>query len=152
MKLIAHRGNIDGPNPETENTPEQIVKCIDQGYDVEVDIRIDIKTNTLWLGHDTPDHMITWWWLAGKSKNLWIHCKDIQTLHEFSANTSGYNYFWHQNDDYTLTSKNYIWSYPGKSYTKNAIIVMPEWNTPNWDTLKVTNCHGICSDYVGKLK
>ena len=57
MKLIAHRGNIDGPNPETENTPEQIVKCIDQGYDVEVDIRIDIKTNTLWLEDDTPDHI-----------------------------------------------------------------------------------------------
>ena len=97
--------------------------------------------------------MITWWWLDGRSLNIFgFIVKTFRHSHEFSANTSGYNYFWHQNDDYTLTSKNYIWSYPGKSYTKNAIIVMPEWNTPNWDTLKVTNCHGVCSDYVGKLK
>jgi hypothetical protein len=106
----------------------------------------------LWLGHDEPTYSVTWWWLAGKSNHLWIHCKDITTLHEFSANTSGYNYFWHQEDDYTLTSQQKIWAYPGKTYTKNTVIVMPEWNNMNWDTLKVTNCYGVCSDYVAKLK
>ena len=69
-----------------------------------------------------------------------------------SSNTSGYNYFWHQDDDYTLTSKKYIWAYPGKSYTHNTVIVMPEWNNMVWDTLRVTNCHGICTDYPEKLK
>ena len=24
------------------------------------------------------------------------------------------NYFWHQTDDFTLTSHGYIWTYPGK--------------------------------------
>ena len=38
MKLIAHKGNIDGPNTVTENHPEQIDKCINAGYDVEVDL------------------------------------------------------------------------------------------------------------------
>ena len=37
------------------------------------------------------------------------------------------NYFWHQNDDYTITSKGYIWAYPGKKLNKNAIYVLPEW-------------------------
>ena len=152
MKLIAHRANINGPDDSTANKPEQIVKCLSEGYDVEVDLRIHKSTNTLWLGHDEPQYMISWWWLASKSDKLWIHCKDLDTLHEMSKNTSGYNYFFHQEDDYVLTSKNNIWAYPGKSYTSNTIVVMPEWNNVNWDMLKVTNCYGICTDYPEKLK
>ena len=45
MKLIAHRANINGPDSSTENSPDQIDKCIEQGYDVEVDIRYDPKTD-----------------------------------------------------------------------------------------------------------
>jgi len=104
------------------------------------------------LGHDEPQHAVTWWWLAGRSQHLWIHCKDITTLHAFANGTSGYNYFWHQEDDFTLTSKQYIWTYPGKPYTNQSVIVMPEWNEPDWDTLRVTDCYGICTDYVEKLR
>ena len=103
------------------------------------------------MGHDEPQYMVTWWWLAGKAEHLWIHCKNIQTLHEFSTKTAHYNYFWHQNDDYTLTSKNYIWSYPGKSYTSNTIIVMPETTDLDLKALLVYNCNGICTDFVDKL-
>lgn len=152
MKLIAHRGNIDGPDKSKENKPEQIIFCIEQGYDVEVDLRYEPKSNTLWLGHDEPQYMITWWWLSGKAEHLWIHCKDIITLHEFSTKTGGYNYFWHQEDDYALTNNGQIWAYPGKAYTDNTVIVMPEWSNMDWDKLKVTNCYGVCSDYVGRLK
>lgn len=152
MKLIAHRGNINGPDSSSENSPDQIIFCIEHGYDVEIDLRYDPKSNTLWLGHDEPQYMITWWWLAGKAEKLWIHCKDITTLHEFSTKTGGYNYFWHQEDDYTLTSNNQIWAYPGKTYTENTIIVMPEWNDIDWDELTSVDCYGICSDYVGRLK
>lgn len=152
MKLIAHRANLNGPNSTTENSPEQIIYCIEQGYDVEVDVRYDTKSNTLWLGHDEPQYMVSWYWLAGKANHLWIHCKDIATLHEFSVKTSGYNFFWHEKDDYTLTSKSQIWSYPEKTYTENTVIVMPELCNMDWDMLKVTNCYGICSDYISKLK
>jgi len=147
MKIIAHRGNLSGPNPETENTLEQIDKCIDLGYDVEVDIRYDVATDKLMLGHDEPNNLVSWWCLANRSSRLWLHCKDIMTLHHFSSSTSGYNFFWHQNDDYTLTSKQIIWSYPNKTYTANTVIVMPELNDLNNDLLKVTNCYGICTDY-----
>ena len=152
MKLIAHRANLNGPNPLTENSPEQIQHCIESGVDVEIDVRYDPKTERLWLGHDTPDYAVTWWWLANRSQHLWIHCKDITTLHAFANGTSGYNYFWHQEDDFTLTSKQYIWTYPGKPYTNQSVIVMPEWNNPNWDSLRVTDCYGICTDYVEKLR
>ena len=48
MKLIAHKGNIDGPNSVTENHPDQIDKCIAEGYDVEVDLWWDSKESKLW--------------------------------------------------------------------------------------------------------
>ena len=61
MKLIAHRANIDGPDESTANEPKQIDKCIEQGYDVEIDVRYDPKTERLWLGHDEPKYAVTWW-------------------------------------------------------------------------------------------
>ena len=147
MKLIAHKGNVNGPDPSTENTPEKIDWCIEKGYDVEVDIRYNPETDKFYLGHDGPDSVVNWWWLAGRQANLWIHCKDLTTLHEFTAKTSGYNYFWHQGDDYTLTSKRYIWSSPGKTYSENTVIV-------EQDPLALLdyNCYGICSDYVGRMR
>ena len=38
MKLISHRGNINGPDLEKENTIEQIFIAIGKGFDVEVDV------------------------------------------------------------------------------------------------------------------
>lgn len=152
MKLIAHRANLGGPDPSVENNLEQIDKCIELGYDVEIDLRYHKATDTLWLGHDEPQYQITRWWMAQRVDKLWIHCKDLDTLHDMTVNTSGYNYFWHQEDDYTLTSKRHIWAYPGKSYSSNTVIVMPEWKNLDWDTLRVTNCYGVCTDYPDKLK
>jgi hypothetical protein len=152
MKLIAHRGNINGPDPENENKPEYIESAIDQGYDVEIDIRYEIFDGHFYLGHDGPQYPITWYWLASKRDNIWIHCKNIEALHRFSSETGGFNYFWHQEDDFTLTSKNYIWTYPGKPYAGKSIIVMPESEGMDWDQLRISNCYGICSDYVGKLR
>ena len=60
--------NIDGPDESTANEPKQIDKCIEQGYDVEIDVRYDPKTERLWLGHDEPKYAVTWWWLAGRAK------------------------------------------------------------------------------------
>ena len=39
MILIAHRGNVSGPNPEMENNPLYIDRALEKGYDVEIDIR-----------------------------------------------------------------------------------------------------------------
>jgi hypothetical protein len=152
MKLISHRGNINGPDLEKENRPDQIEYCIRQGYDVEIDLRIT-SDRRLYLGHDEPQYEITWWWLAKYQNNFWIHCKDLNTLTEMSSNTHGYNYFWHQMDSYTLTSKKNIWAYPGYPFSSHTVIVMPEWNENNdWCELKNADCFGICSDYIGEMK
>lgn len=144
MKLIAHRGNINGPDPENENSPKYVESAIQQGYDVEIDLRVGVG---LQLGHDKSQYFIDSSWLNTFKDNLWIHCKDFATLTYLTERRFvGYNYFWHQDDDYTLTSQGYIWTYPGKDVSKNSVLVDLE------GVNREADCYGICSDYVGNLK
>jgi hypothetical protein len=151
MKLIAHRGNIDGPNPLRENSIDYIEEAITKGFDVEVDLRW--KDHNFYLGHNEPQYYVSMSWLIKWKDKLWIHCKDLESLDEISINSIDFHYFWHQEDDFTLTSKNYIWVYPGKCYTSNSIVVMPEINLgiQNFHDLINYKCFGICSDYVNKI-
>jgi hypothetical protein len=150
MKLISHRGNIDGPNSLQENCPEYIDFAIKLGYNVEIDVRLE--DHQFYLGHDEPQYYVPMTWLVERKDKLWIHCKNLKSLDILCSSPVDLHYFWHQEDDFTLTSRNYIWTYPGKNYTPKSIIVMPEWNNQNWNTLKVSNCYGICTDYPDKLK
>lgn len=151
MKFIAHRGNINGPNPLKENSTQYIDEAITQGFDVEIDVRYEDKV--FYLGHDEPQYQTSLSWLVERKDNLWIHCKDLTSLNIFCSNPVDFNYFWHQEDDFTLTSKNYIWTYPGKECGPKSVLVMPEWNTDidKLGSLKSLNCEGICSDYIGVL-
>jgi len=155
MKLICHRANLNGVESSLENKPEQIDKCINLGYNVEVDMRYDSSTKIFYLGHDKPQYKVNLKWIENRYQYLWIHCKDIHCLYEFLKYPDiQYQYFWHQEDSFTLTSNNFIWTYPGKQYTSKSIIVMPEWNTKlnDFKSLKLINCYGICTDYVAYLK
>lgn len=145
MILISHRGNINGPIPEIENKPEYIDEAIKLGYDVEIDVWY--KDDELWLGHDYPQYIVNRIWLYLHKKNLWVHCKNVDAINYFNKELKTFNYFWHQEDTLTLTSKNFIWVYPGKQPIKNSIAVMPEINNDN-----ISQCLGICSDYIQKYK
>jgi hypothetical protein len=144
MKLIAHRGNINGPNPEQENQPEYIKDTLNQGYDCEIDVRY--INNQLYLGHDHPDYLISLDFLITNSDKFWIHCKNIDAL-DYLIQFNQLNIFWHQEDQYTLTSKGFIWAYPNMRTTSKCIILMPEWNNFVFDKTG----YGICSDYCVKL-
>lgn len=138
MIKISHRGNLNGRNPLLENTPEYIDEAIKQGFDVEIDLWI--KENKGYLGHDQADTKIKILWLYERLDKLWIHCKNLEALSTFDSGIFA-NYFYHQNDRYTLTSKGYIWTFPNTDYNKNCIVVN---NTKN----KIENCLGVCSDYI----
>ena len=144
MILISHRGNINGKNIPLENSPDYIKNAIHLGYDVEVDIWY--HNNTFWLGHDNPKYQIGLYFLLENADKLWCHAKNIEAIIEMKKEKS-INCFWHQKDDITLTSKGYIWAYPGKQPIKNSIAVMPEIYKDNVD-----KCIGICSDYIKKYK
>lgn len=143
MILISHRGNINGKINELENNPDYINDALIIGYDVEIDIWV--INNELFLGHDEPVHNIDISWIILNNKKLWIHCKNVECISFLNKNYNKLNYFWHENDTVTLTSKNYIWSYPGKQPIQNSIAVMPELYNDD-----ISKCIGICSDYISK--
>lgn len=144
VKLIAHRGNTNGPDKNNENTQKYIINTINNGYDCEIDIwKIDDK---LFLGHDEPTYETDIQFLTKYSDKLWIHCKNIQAL-SYLNSIDILNVFWHENDQYTLTSKKIIWSYPTSEILENCIIVMPELNNFNINS----KCIGICSDFVSNF-
>ena len=147
MKIISHRGNINGSDLSIENSPDQIDNCIGLGYDVEIDLRI--IDNIFYLGHDTPDHVIEFEWLLKNKNNLWIHCKNLESLKHLSD--SDLNFFWHQSDDYTLTSKGYVWTYPGKDVISKSVIVMPEKISFDFSQLKEYDVYGVCTDYPTRI-
>ena len=138
MILISHRGNLDGPTPKEENRIEYIENALDEGHQVEVDVW---WWDGFYLGHDEPEYPIDLQWLS--DPRLWIHCKNLPAVKELQL--TRLNYFWHDKDDYTLTSHGWIWAYPGKYMepNTNSIAVLPEIH--NTDT---TNFKGICTDYI----
>jgi hypothetical protein len=145
MILIAHRGNLNGQNTKLENSPEYILNALNKGFDCEIDIRYINKK--LFLGHDTPDYEIDIKFLLENSKKLWIHCKNFDAIH-YLLDYKDLNIFWHQEDEYTLTSKGQIMTYPGKKINNKSIIVMPEWNNK-----KISKkAYGVCSDYINIIK
>jgi len=137
MKIISHRGNLKGVNKDTENNPDQILKCLQLGFDCEIDLWQ--KDSCFFLGHDYPQYKIDFSFLY--NKGLWIHCKNLEALVNCPPSC---NYFWHENDDYTLTSKKIIWTFPGKRVEKRCVIVD---NDVNWKEKKY-KCFGVCTDYV----
>lgn len=142
MRKISHRGNLTGPS-HRENQAYYLMEAIEAGYDVELDLwRV---SDRLWLGHDGPQYLITESFLLEIGHAAWIHCKNLEALHFLNTVFPQLNYFWHQEDDYTLTSQGYIWAYPGQSVSSRAVIVdllledVPE------------DAFGVCTDYPTRM-
>lgn len=158
MILIAHRGNLNGPDPEWENRPECIQNAIDAGFEAELDIWL--FDNHWYSGHDEPKHRIAIKQLCDWEDKVWFHAKNLEALHAMSkkdSNSMGgvilrnryfnFNVFWHESDKFTLTSKGYIWTYPGHDVTPNSIIV--QFGQPN--KFIEGSVGGVCSDYIAEF-
>ena len=143
--LIAHRGNINGPNPELENRPDYLLSAIKDGYHVECDLWL--IDNKLYLGHDKPEYNILIEFLLDIKDYLFCHCKNIDSLYYLLNNYPEIHCFFHNSDECTLTSKNIIWTYPGKKITEKSILLLPE-RTNNHI---IFDCYGICTDYPSKI-
>lgn len=140
MILIAHRGNINGRDLLAENHQWYIEKALEAGYDCEIDVW---KTEDgLFLGHDEPVVKTNIDFLL--NENLWVHAKNIEALHDLVE--AGAHCFFHDRDDATLTSRGFLWTYPGRKLTSMSICVMPEWG--RFDSVAA----GVCSDFVLRYK
>jgi hypothetical protein len=143
MKLISHRGNINGKIPNNENHPEYIDEALHAGFDVEIDMWwVDGR---IYLGHDEPQFEVDDKWLTERMNNLWVHCKNVELLNWIRS--TSLHWFWHEEDTLTLTSKGYVWVYPGKQPIIGSIAVMPEIHNED-----VSKCIGVCSDIISRYK
>lgn len=142
MYLISHRGNIEGRDPERENNQGYIIEAIKSGYYCEVDVWGKVN-GELWLGHDAPQYKTDARFL--NHPKMIIHCKNKLAID--NLNGWGIHWFWHQDDDYTITSQGWTWAYPGKPNAGHCCIaVMPAIH------LDVSEYAGVCSDYIGQYK
>ena len=144
MKLISHRGNIINPDKQYENHPDYIMQACGKGFDVEIDVW-SIK-DKFYLGHDEPEYEVGWKFLVNQS--FWCHAKNFQAL--LAMKKCGAHYFWHEEDQYTLTSNGFVWTYPGKLVGPESIIVCT--TLEETKNIAMSSLYGICSDFVGALK
>jgi len=141
MYLISHRGNLNGVESENENNPKYLKIAINKGFNVEVDVRFEKEK--FYLGHDFSQYEVNKDFLL--NENIWCHAKTHNAL--LALDKINAHYFWHQEDDYTITSKGFFWTFPGKKLLKKSICVLPE--KANY---KKIDCLGICSDFIERYK
>tara|TARA_X000001036_G_scaffold406444_1_gene415156 strand:+ start:574 stop:1035 length:462 start_codon:yes stop_codon:yes gene_type:complete len=143
MKIISHRGNLSYPDPDLENRPDRIEEVISKGFDCEIDVRME--KGTFLLGHDFGQYKVEFEWLKNLSEYLWIHCKDHSSMAKFTSEKNELNYFWHENDDFTLTSKNYIWTAQQIKFKNLSRTVLVDVNRKNINS--INQYFGVCTDY-----
>ena len=136
MKIISHRGNLYGPNPDCENNPTYIQQALDSGFDVEIDVWY--ADGQFFLGHDAPTYLVDSNWLSSRSNFLWCHAKNTDAL--FYMKDLNLNYFWHESDDVTLTSYGVPWCYPG-IFVRDGITVCLQ-------KTDIDNVYGVCTDHA----
>lgn len=148
--LISHRGNLNGPDPKRENTPDYIEEALYSGVACEIDVWKNGKR--LFLGHEEPTHEVRPAFLKRHRLQLWCHAKNFEAL-DYLLHLRQ-QCFWHQEDDFTMTSNGYIWTHVSKSESKylsqdHSIAVVLEWDG-NRDILN--HCQGVCSDYIERYR
>jgi hypothetical protein len=118
MYLISHRGNLNGVESENENNPKYLKIAINKGFNVEVDVRFEKEK--FYLGHDFSQYEVNKDFLL--NENIWCHAKTHNAL--LALDKINAHYFWHQEDDYTITSKGYFWTFPGKELLKKIFVLI----------------------------
>lgn len=153
MKFIAHRGNMNGPNPAMENKPEYIQQALDAGYDVEVDVWCisSGKSYDIFLGHDGPQYGIKRFFL--QNARLWCHCKDTFTYNVLSKFSNIKCFYQDHNDKNSakISSTSLQWGHSENPwFTKDYVNVhIDNINSLNKEfSPKYYNSFAICSDYV----
>jgi hypothetical protein len=141
MIWISHRANIQGPDPDRENNLLSILDLLQKNIHVEIDVWHNGKE--LFLGHDLPNCAFDLNEIEKYKSLVYIHCKNFEALDYFIG--SNWNYFFHDADEFTLTSDQKIWTYPNKIVGKNSIIVCKTLEEQKF--YKNTDCFGICSDW-----
>lgn len=143
MIIISHRGRLNGLAFSAENTKYAIDLAISKGIHVEIDVWGDRKSR-LALGHDNPDEFISLNYLS--NPNIWVHAKNHYALELLYK--KDVNYFYHQSDAFTVTSKGYNWAHIDTLPLINNTIYCA-FTLDELEKLKskITSPIGICTDF-----
>lgn len=174
MKIISHRGLLNGPNPKLENKWDSILNAAYQGFSVEFDVWYDPAREGFFLGHDGPlgEQLTKKEFLEFDNHtdvDFFVHCKSIETLswiqhiQPFSTLLHKKIYvFYHDVDDCVAIGP-YTWIHPKAAKnlfgtdTNNIthmIYVLSNFGATNIDSVFPKNlkrCAGICTDYPLEL-
>lgn len=141
--IFSHRGNLNGIRVG-ENRFDRIGEVIDNGLHVEVDIW---QIGSLYyFGHDRPEHLTNLESLGRLKEKTLFHAKNLQALE--SLLLGDYHVFWHQEDDFALTNRNFIVTYPGQPLTYRSIVMQPD----RYTVAALKGVYAICTDYPLRWK
>lgn len=141
MIEIAHRANYNGITLD-ENSPNKIHFLLSKDVACEIDVwYID---NKWWLGHDSPIYNVDLEFIV--NDKLWLHCKNKDALYQMIKYNVSNNFFFHNNDEYVLTSNRFIWTYPGNEDSDKSIIVVLD--EGQLESNRTKNWYGICHDWI----
>jgi hypothetical protein len=145
--LISHRGNINGLQPNIENSPEYIQQALDLDFWVVVDVWI-LGRDHLSLGSHNPQYPVNLSFL--KQNNIICRARTVETLEYLLV--AGTHCFMHDRDSHVLTNGGLIWTLPGKPVVSRGILTMPEYTYKNIESLALLTCAGVCSDRIQDIK
>jgi len=175
LVIISHRGNQFGPALflQDENTWNSIQNAVKFGFHVEIDLwhvhENEIKENKENKENKEKEfkcgHESHWWSILTFEQihqyrhQLWIHTKSIPMLSQliqYNQKCIGqdkdqqWHYFFHQQDDVTLTSDGWMWTFPRPHLyldPDHSIAVLPEYHPQTLIKCKQNEVKGICTDY-----
>ena len=145
MELIAHRGNVSGPNLRLENKPEYVDKALSQGFKAEVDLWVTARG--FFLGHDEPLYSIDEQYLIDRSTFLYVHLKNeyCKTWSKISL----VEFFEHDQQKFVFTSKDTKWYFPSQELFLDGVNLMPELHYADLSFIAAEYLDiQICSDFV----
>lgn len=145
MKIISHRANLMGPDPATENRPDQIAEALSLGFDVEVDVWFE--GGGWWLGHDSPEHKVDVSYLCAISPHAWFHAKNKSAFERLLSMGKDIQCFWHEGDRFTLTSKGTPWCYPNNDCDGGVVVIKGDSFSEHSSKIL-----GVCTDYPLKVR
>lgn len=146
MKVISHRGLLNGEDKLKENNPIEI-SAILHIFDCEIDLHYD---NGWWLGHERPTYQVDDKFLS--KDGLWIHCKNVSAVKGIYEICPGANFFWHENDAMTITSKGICWQHCSIDYVigNRSVVLLPEIH--GFNIRNIESAYGVCTDFPLKYK
>jgi len=148
MIIISHRGNVNGPEPNRENSPDYIDEALEAGYQVEIDLHV--KDGKFYLGHDGPVHEVSKDWLYFRRDSIWIRAKNYEAAVHLVNELNFCRWFAHERDRYCLTSCGYIWLHD-RTVKETTDCIVPLLSMLDiYDhsyIISHRSAHAICTDY-----